>query len=373
MTTEIVIVSLPLTQIVEFGGLPVLDAVPTQSSWNLRRDAAKALDRLGAAVPPHLEPDEDRDATRLAAALGDPGSVAWWLPLVSWEDDGHRYADDHLEWLLRQVPGEAITTLVIGGTVDHLQVEDDGEEPVAPNRGRTFSAPAKDPSSNEEALPDAVQALARRAADLPNLRALYVGEIDTGQQHHCEDVDVAALLEAFPRLEELTACAFLSLRIRVADHARLRRLALHGALMDDEVIGLAGSALPALEHLEVWSQEQMADEPDPGEREAFGLLFGSETMPRLRHLGLREFTFADEMVEELAASPLLPRLHTLDLSRSAVTDAGARTLLTADAFRSLTRLDLRRHYMSAEMVETVRQTFTTAGVDIDTGDGGHLG
>ncbi|XRQ06775.1 hypothetical protein ACN3XK_61280 [Actinomadura welshii] len=371
MTPEIIIASLPRNQVVEFGGLPVLDVVPTQSSRNLRQDAAKALGRLGAPVPPHLEPDEERDAARLAAALDAPGSLAWWLPLVSWEEDGFRYVDDHLDSLLRQVPGEAVTALVIGGTVDHLQAEDDGEEPVAARGSRTFHAPARDdPYGDEEVLSEAVQALARRAADLPNLRALFVGEVDTGQQHHGDDVDVTALLEAFPRLEELTACAFLALRVRAADHTGLRRLTLQGAMWEDEVITLASCALPALEHLELWSQEQMSDEQDPAEREAFGLLFGSETMPSLRHLGLREFTFIDELVEELAASPLLPRLRTLDLSHSTVTDKGARTLVSAEGFRGLTHLDVRRHYMSAETAETVRRTFTAAGVSIDVGHPG---
>jgi hypothetical protein len=38
----------------------------------------------------------------------------------------------------------------------------------------------------------------------------------------------------------------------------------------------------------------------------------------------------------------------------------------AAAFRGLTRLDLRRHAMSEEMADRVREEFSGAGVDIDT-------
>jgi hypothetical protein len=90
-------------------------------------------------------------------------------------------------------------------------------------------------------------------------------------------------------------------------------------------------------------------------------------MPRLRHLGLRAFTFIDQMAGQLATSRVLPRLRSLDLSRSFLTDEGAQVLLDSAGFRSLERLDLGYHFMSDEMAERVGQVFTAAGVEIDTG------
>lgn len=354
-------------QIIEFGGLAVLDAMPSRSSWDLRESAAAALERLGAAVPPGLLPDEEHDAERLEAACADPGSVAWWLPLLSCTDEDFRYTDDHLAWLARRTRIEAITALVLGGGVDHLQAEDDAEEPVA--APATFPGPAGGPCSDEEVLPEAVQALVRRAADLPNLRALFVGEIDDGQRHLGVEIDVASLLDALPQLTDLAMCAEFGPRFRPCDHAGLRRLACYGTMPPDEVRGLAACGLPSLEHLEVWSTEDFGDSQDPEERSALGDLIQGATMPRLRHLGMRDFTFIDEQVGQLAESPLLPRLHTLDLSLSLLGDEGAQVLLDTPAFRDLTRLDLRRHAMTVGMAERVSETFTAAGVDIDTGHG----
>ncbi|XVQ10461.1 hypothetical protein ACQP1W_49505 [Spirillospora sp. CA-255316] len=367
---EVVRHSFPRNQIVEFGGLPVLDAIPSRSSWNLRENAAAELERLGAPVPPGLVPDENDDAERLARALADPGSVAWWLPLVSWADDGFRYADDHLRQLAQQDRGKAITALVIGGTFDHGQVEDDAEEPITTPRPQIFlSAPGHPHEHGDDVvLAQAVEALTRQAPDFPNLRALFVGEIDDDQRCSIAEVDVGPLLQALPQLTELVMCAQPALRFRLSEHTELRRLAFHGVMMPEEISGIAACRLPVLEHLELWSSEDFGDSQDPDERSALDDLFHSATMPHLSHLGLREFTFVDQMVEQLADSPLLPRLHSLDLSHSMLTDKGAETLLDAAAFRGLTRLGLRRHFMTPEMAERVHQTFTEAGVDIDTRD-----
>jgi hypothetical protein len=372
VATEVVISSFPRDQIVEFGGLPVLDALPSRSSWDLREEAAAALEHMGAAVPPGLVPDEQDDAERLAAALADPGSVAWWLPLVSWADGTFHHTGDHLRRLAERTRSEAVTALVIGGTFDHDRVESDAREPLGTPRPQVFVTPiGGDPyvDDDEVALSQAVEALAQRAADFPNVRALFVGEIDDDQVFSGAEVDVATVLESFPRLEELVMCAQLALRFRVPGHTALRRLALHGVLQADEIRGLAACRLPVLEHLELWSTEDFGDAQDPGERSALDELFGSGTMPRLRHLGLREFTFIDRMVEQLAGSQVLPRLRSLDLSRSALTDAGAQVLLDSDGFRGLQRLELGHHYMSGEMAERVGQAFTAAGVEIGTGHG----
>ncbi|MFV2175762.1 hypothetical protein ACFHW2_09870 [Actinomadura sp. LOL_016] len=370
MTEEIVVSNLPRNHLVEFGGLPVLDAVPSRGSWDLRENAAEVLERLGAPVPDGLVPDEEADAARLRAALADPGSVAWWLPLVSWADGGFRHADDHLRELAGKRGGD-VTALVLGGTFDHWRVEDDARKPITEARPQLFVGPAGDPYVRDDnvVLADAVEALTRRAGDFPNLRALFVGEIDDSQRFACAEVDAGPLLEALPGLAEAVLCAQFALRFRLPEHAALRRLTFHGVLLEDEIRGVAACRLPALEHLEMWSSEEFSDAQDPGERAAFDALFHSDTMPRLRHLGLREFTFVDDMLEQLAGSPLPPRLESLDLSRSALTDAGARVLLDSAAFRGLARLDLRRHYLTDEMAERVRAAFTEAGVDVDVRHG----
>ncbi|MBE1532106.1 hypothetical protein [Actinomadura algeriensis] len=366
MTAEIVTGNFPRNHIVEFGGLPVLDAVPSRGSWDLRENAAKALEGLGEPVPYVLVPDEGPDAARLRAAVADPGSVAWWLPLVSWADGGFRHADDHLRELAERVEGADVTALVLGGTFDHGRVEADARRPITEDRPQIFVGAPGDPYVRDDDVVahDAVAALTRRAADFPNLRALFVGEIDDSQIFECAEVDVAPLLEALPELTEFAVCLQFALRFRLAGHAGLRRLTCHGVMLPDEIEGVAACRLPALERLEMWSAEDFGDEQDAEERAAFDALFHSGTMPRLRHLGLREFTFIDGMLGRLADSPLLSRLESLDVSRGALTDEGARVLLEAEGFRGLARLDLRHHAMSAATAERVRGVFAEAGVDV---------
>ncbi|MFD0904096.1 hypothetical protein [Actinomadura sediminis] len=325
MTEEIVHTGFPRNQIVEFGGLPVVDALPSRESRDVREFAAEVLERQGAPVPDALPPDAGRDEARLRAALADPGSVAWWLPLISWAGDRFAYTGDHLRALARRVSGGEVAALVLGGTLAAGRPEDDADDPGDAVGPPAFTVPPPeeaDEQDDDEVLAKAVEAMAGRAADFPNLRALFVGEIDDDQQCACSDVDAALLLDALPGLAELTMCAHIGLRFRAVEHTALRRLSLHGVLPPDDTARLAACRLPALEHLELWSIEDFSDAQDPGERAALDALFRGDTMPALRHLGLREFTFADDMVGQLAASALLPRLASLDLSRSAVTDRG---------------------------------------------------
>jgi uncharacterized protein (TIGR02996 family) len=71
-------------------------------------------------------------------------------------------------------------------------------------------------------------------------------------------------------------------------------------------------------------------------------------LPELRHLGLSSADLADRLPPLLAASPLLPRLQTLDLSTSTLTDAGARALASQrDAFHHLDVLDVRHNQLTA--------------------------
>ncbi len=56
-------------------------------------------------------------------------------------------------------------------------------------------------------------------------------------------------------------------------------------------------------------------------------IFDGTTTPSLTHLGLRGLPFADEVVLKLRGSKILPRLRSLDLSRGALTRAGADMLV----------------------------------------------
>jgi uncharacterized protein (TIGR02996 family) len=78
-------------------------------------------------------------------------------------------------------------------------------------------------------------------------------------------------------------------------------------------------------------------------------------LPKLRHLGLGNAGFADELIEPLAKSPLLKQVETLDLSLGMMTDAGAQLLARhADAFKHLKSINLAENYLSGDGIGAVK-------------------
>ena len=78
-------------------------------------------------------------------------------------------------------------------------------------------------------------------------------------------------------------------------------------------------------------------------------------LPKLRHLGLGNAGFADELIEPLAKSALLKQLETLDLSLGMMTDAGAQLMAKhADAFKHLTSINLAENYLSGDGIGAVK-------------------
>jgi hypothetical protein len=73
-------------------------------------------------------------------------------------------------------------------------------------------------------------------------------------------------------------------------------------------------------------------------------------------------------VRAVTEAPVVPRLHTLDLSLGTLVDEDAELLLATPALRGLRRLDLHHHYLSEEAAERVRAEFTAAGVEVDVSD-----
>ncbi|WP_116243919.1 hypothetical protein [Nocardiopsis sp. FIRDI 009] len=311
MRHEIVPGYFPRNHVVEFGGLPVAVFAPGDHEYEgshheeVHEFVVRWLEDRGLPVPRHLLP-EGAAALR-AAGLADPGSVAWWVA-VSEVDDIPAW----LEYFTETVDTTAVTALVVGGAVEGDEAE------------------------------DIVLALIHHSERFPELRSLFVGEIDDGRTT-THEAEIAPLFAALPGLTDLRCCVSDDLEFGRVEHAALRRLVIHSTALSPRVVeDVAASDLPALEHLEMWSGERFADAQHEWEAEAFERLAHSTTLPALRHLGLRDFTFMDEIVALLARGPLVRGLDSLDLSRSFLTDTGARLLLGDPAFHGLRRLDLRR-------------------------------
>ena len=118
---------------------------------------------------------------------------------------------------------------------------------------------------------------------------------------------------------------------------------------------LAREALDAkapLEHFEIW----LGDEDYGGSTTIADLsdVLAGNLFPELRVLGLCNCSFADEVAEALATSPVLDRIEKLDLSGGTLTDRGAKALIAGGKLGRLS-VDISHHYVSEVVTEELRR------------------
>lgn len=210
-----------------------------------------------------------------------------------------------------------------------------------------------------------IEALAAARDRLPNLRALFLGDI---VREECEiswilQGDVSPLLDAYPALEHLRVRGGNGLSLGTPRHDRLRSLVIESGGLEAEVLAeIAAAELPQLEHLELWlgsANYGGIDTADPLAPLLDGILF-----PRLRYLGLRDSEIADAVAQAVAASPVLEVIRVLDLSLGNLGDDGARALLASPAVRRLEKLDIHHHYVSDAVVKQLQRL----GIEVDAGE-----
>ncbi|GAA3446084.1 STM4015 family protein [Planomonospora venezuelensis] len=259
--------------------------------------------------------------------------VAWRLSVPSYEDE---LFEDCLAGFLQRVDGAAVRALIIGEWADASG--DDGS---------------------------VVQVLVDNADRFPELRSVFLGAMT---REECEiswiqQGDVTPLLEAFPLLERLEVRGGSGLELRRVRHGNLRVLRFEtGGLPAAVVRGVGACDLPALEYLEMWlgvswygGDATVADlEP----------ILSGERLPALRHLGLQDSEFQDEIAAAVASAPVVARLESLALSMGALGDTGAEALLSGQPLTHLKRLDLHHHYLSDAMMDRVREALPGAEIDL---------
>lgn len=172
--------------------------------------------------------------------------------------------------------------------------------------------------------------------------------------------DLGDAWAALPALE--------SLRIRAGGHGRLGALHLphlqaftleHANLRTQQVDDIARARWPNLRSLDL-AIGRRAHESEATLARLRPILHG-EGMPVLEHLALRDCEFADELVDDLARSPLLPRLRSLAVTGSRLASAGARSLLaSAAAFRHLDAFDLGCNYLTRDEATRIRRALPRA-------------
>ncbi|MCP3142631.1 WGR domain-containing protein [Pyxidicoccus xibeiensis] len=200
---------------------------------------------------------------------------------------------------------------------------------------------------------DVVGALTEALTDLggsKTLQNLFIGDFeypDDTEISWSHLTDVSALLKQLPGL--------LSLRLRGASLElgsivlpELREFTVEtGGLALSAVKSIASANWPKLERLEVWfGSDNYGGE---GGVEDIQPILDAKGLPHLKHLGICNSEFTDELAKVLPRSKLLPQLEALDLSKGTLSDEGARILAeNASAFAHLKSLDVTENTLTDE-------------------------
>lgn len=264
----------------------------------------------------------DYDAS---AELDTSGDVAYRLRVDYDDEDGDMSA--LIEEFLNRMQPENVHALIIGAW------------------GEPYDSSAA----------DILATLIKHAPNLPNLRALYVGDMSSEE---CEiswivQSDYTELLNAFPALELLRVRGGQDLSLSPITHQKLRFLAVEtGGLSREFAQALAESKLPALEYLELWlgSEEYGFN----GDAALYQQLLTALHTPALRYLGLCNAPIADEMAVWLAQQSWLSDLAILDFSMGTLGDVGAEALFNSPYIKQLESLVINYHYISEEWQDKLR-------------------
>lgn len=212
---------------------------------------------------------------------------------------------------------------------------------------------------------EVVQLLVAARDGLPNLRGIFIGDIisEENEISWIQQSDISPLLAAYPQLEHLRVrgAEGLSLGGRLS-HSNLKSLIIEsGGLPPRVVQEVAGSQLPALEHLELWLGTSGYG-GDSTVEDVRPLLQGA-LFPKLKYLGLRDSEIVDQIAEALKTAPIAGRLEKLDLSLGVLSDAGGQALIDNPALKGLKSLDLQHHYLSSEMMTKIKRAFPVVNLD----------
>ncbi|AZI44553.1 hypothetical protein EHF33_16720 (plasmid) [Deinococcus psychrotolerans] len=210
--------------------------------------------------------------------------------------------------------------------------------------------------AGEDAAPDEmVEALVAAHAQLPRLRALFIGDItyEENEVSWIVQADLSPILSAYPQLTHLGIRGGNNLSLGQVSLPQLRELTLQAGGLSAEVVREVVTAnLPKLEHLELYlgteeyGSTNAADDLTP--------LLDGQRFPALKYLGLKNSDHQDEIAQMFAHAPILDQLETLDLSLGVLTDEGAAALLGSERVKTLKKLDVSHHFCSTEMMQQLK-------------------
>ncbi|WP_146138484.1 hypothetical protein [Chamaesiphon polymorphus] len=219
---------------------------------------------------------------------------------------------------------------------------------------------------------DIVSMLANAKNYLPNLKAVFLGDIE---DRDCmisslpQYDDISSILLSYAQLEHIHVRCNNGRNGRTGEkrpegmrfcsplqHNYLKVLRIEsGGLNSQTLIDISQLELPSLEYLELW-----LGAPEYGGNSSINdlmLIISGQKFPKLRYLGLRNCDYTDEIATQLATSPLIRRLTELDLSMGTLGDEGLLALLNSPFINELDVLNVSQNYITTDFIEKILPRF----------------
>jgi hypothetical protein len=216
-----------------------------------------------------------------------------------------------------------------------------------------------------------VDLLVSSADKLPNLKALFIGDI-TYKEYEIswiEQSDLSGIITTYKQLEYLRIRGNNGLSLGELKHHTLRTLIIEtGGLSVNIIRQICNGQLPALQHLELWLGTEEYGGDAKIEDITPILYLGGNLFPQLNYLGLRDSEIADQIAIAIASAPILEKIKHLDLSMGTLGDEGAKALLNSVQLENLEKLDLHHHYISEDLCEQLTNECQKRSIDLDISD-----
>ena len=194
---------------------------------------------------------------------------------------------------------------------------------------------------------------------LPTLEKLVLGDfISEETELNWSDMgNVEPMYKAMPNLESLVLRSG-SMKLGKIDLPKLKELEiLTGGLRKSELASIFAAKLPHLEKLHVQTG-------DDGNIKLKDLqpFFDGKLFPKIKHLGLGNSPFADDICKELARSRIAAQLETLDISQGTLGDQGAAALAEGK-WPKLKSINVNESWLSKKGIASLK----SIAKDVETG------
>jgi uncharacterized protein (TIGR02996 family) len=179
----------------------------------------------------------------------------------------------------------------------------------------------------------------------PTLRSLFLGDFtyEDCELNWSSIGDASVMWPALPGLERLKLRSGEMTLGEIVLPALREFTTVTGGLDRDSAMGIARARWPLLEKLSLQYGPQGTHDFAVVEP-----ILAARGLENLRHLGLTNCGFTDEICHALPRSEILPRLEELDLSMGTMSDDGARVLFDhPQAFGHLELLNVDDNYLTA--------------------------